>query len=963
MRLPCILLGILPAMAAPAPKLVFFEAPGDMESGRPLIAQTPQLTARFMPSGIDLICNGAAVEMRFLGTGAHVRPEGRRPLAAKTHFLIAGDSQRWRVNLATFEEIKYASLYPGIDAVYSGSGGRLKSEFRVSAGVDPGLIRMGYAGVDRLSVDDTGALVMATPAGVLRENTPEAYQDVQGRRVPVEVRFRINGDGSAGFAVGAFDRTKPLVIDPVLVYSARLGGAGLDIASAVATDPAGNAYVAGYTDSWDVKTGKPMSGTGVDAFVAKFSPDGSLVYCTYLGGNGDDRAFGIATDGSGAVYVAGWTGSTNFPVANAFQSRLAGQRDAFIAKLDPGGNTLLFSTYFGGIANDAVNGIAIDGAGNSYVAGETSSTALPACNGLQPANRGRSDAFVAKFAALGNNVLYCTHLGGTGDDGATGIAVDIAGNAHVTGFTGSVDFPTHYAFQSASGGNQDAFVTKLNATGTGLIYSTYLGGDGGTVGLSEMGAGIAVDSTGSAYVAGTTSSTNFPCVAAFKSKHSGGGTDAFLTKLNPFGSPAYSTYLGGSSLDISSGVAIDPSGSVYVAGYTASTDFPVINAQQSVNGGAYDAFVTQFSPDGRSLVWSTYLGGSESDVANAISVAGLSIYVVGQSLSPTFAVRQVLASPGGLLDGLVVRLMQATQMHGYLDVTSCDEIVGWAWDAYRPSDTVYVGIYEDTTLLATIPANNFRGDLLAAGFGNGYHGFRLPTPSRLKDGRPHAVTARFLHTQEEIRPSPRLLTCRTVEGVADTVNCSYIAGWAWDKSHPTDAASVDIYDGSRLLATLAATRFRPDLALAGIGTGYYGYYYPFPTELKDGKPHTIRTTYSGTNVTLGGHSTTTVTCVGLEGVSDTVNCSYMAGWAWDSSDPNVAVNIDILEGSTLLARLPANRFRPDLALAGIGAGYHGYYYPFPPHLKDGQPHTIRLMIAGTSIELHGVSGRSIACTP
>jgi hypothetical protein len=447
-------------------------------------------------------------------------------------------------------------------------------------------------------------------------------------------------------------------------YSSYLGAAGVDNAVAVAIDPDGNIYVAGWTESG--------GSSGVDSFVTKLSSDGSrIIWSMPLAGNGEDRATGIAVDAGGNVYVAGWTNSTNFPTQGAYQERNAGGRDAFLTKLGSTG-AIIFSTYFGGTGNDAANGIAIDSAGNIYIAGETTSSDLPVRSALQPVKRGGIEAFAAKFVPTGDVLVFATYLGGNLDDRANAIAVDTGGNAYITGDTSSSDFPVASALQAVSGGAQDAFVLKLGSQGS-LVYSTYLGGSGGIVGLPESGRAIGVDSAGNAYVAGVTSSVNFPVASAAQPHLAGGITDGFVAKLNPTGSALiYSTYLGGSSVDYCTGIAVSSAGA-WVAGYTASSNFPTRTPAQGSNAGVYDAFVVQLAAGG-AVEQSTYLGGSDNDAANAIAVAAGAIYVAGQTASTNFPLMNpVQGSLNGMFDSFLTRYGEPAQEGAarFVPITPC----------------------------------------------------------------------------------------------------------------------------------------------------------------------------------------------------------------------------------------------------------------------------------------------------
>jgi hypothetical protein len=401
------------------------------------------------------------------------------------------------------------------------------------------------------------------------------------------------------YAGGVFDVfvTKFSLKGNTLLYSTYLGGNNIDEGGSIAVDSSGSAYVTGLTNSTNFPTQNPFQGGfgggAFDAFVTKLSPTGNtLVYSTYLGGNGDDEGFGIAVDDSGSAYVTGITDSTNFPTQNPFQGAFAGGLlDAFVTKLSPAGNTLVYSTYLGGSDWDEGIAIAVDSSESAYVTGFTYSPNFPTQNPFQGAFAGVVDAFVTKFSPAGNTLVYSTYLGGSGDDEGFGIAVDSSGSAYVTGFTNSPNFPTQNPFQgSFAGGAYDAFVTKFSPAGNTLVYSTYLGGSG-----DDEGFGIAVDSSGSAYVTGITNSLNFPTQDPFQRSFAGGADDAFVTKLSQTGNTLlYSTYLGGSSLDGGNAIVVDSSGSAYVTGFTNSTDFPTQNPfQGAFAGGLSDAFVAK----------------------------------------------------------------------------------------------------------------------------------------------------------------------------------------------------------------------------------------------------------------------------------------------------------------------------------------------------------------------------------
>jgi hypothetical protein len=401
---------------------------------------------------------------------------------------------------------------------------------------------------------------------------------------------------------GAFDVfvTKLNAAGSALVYSTYLGGSGSELCQALAVDSTGNAYVTGSTVSTDFPTVNAIQSTtgspgASDAFVAKLSTSGSaLVYSTYLGGTGFEAGISIAVDSTGNAYVTGFTESTNFPIANALQSTFGPPADAFVTKLNAAGSALVYSTFLGGIGQDQGESIAVDSAGNTFVTGYTHSNDFPTLNALQGTPGGDRDAFVTKLNAAGSALVYSTYLGGSDLDVSESMAVDSAGNAYLTGMTHSANFPTANALQSALGGLADSFVTKLNATGSALVYSTYLGGN-----EHDVGYGIAVDPAGNASVTGFTVSTNFPVVNPFQSTIGRAGfEDAFVTKLNAAGSAlVYSTYLGGTDRDGGFAIAVDSAGDAYVTGSTFSRCFPTTAGafDTSWSLGFEDAFITKIS--------------------------------------------------------------------------------------------------------------------------------------------------------------------------------------------------------------------------------------------------------------------------------------------------------------------------------------------------------------------------------
>lgn len=745
----------------------------------------------------------------------------------------------------------------------------------------------------------------------------------------------------------------------VISWSTYLGGSGMDAITAIAVDHNGNVYVAGWTASPNLARYGPGSAFGgsTDAFVAKWSQGGQvLVYCRYLGGSGYDEAYGIAVDSSGNAYVTGVTQSTNFPLENPLQFQLKGYQNAFVTKLDPTGN-VIYSTYLGGNGSDAGNGIAVDASGRAYVVGQTTSTNFPVLNALQSVNYGQSDAFVSLLSASGNQLVYSTYLGGSGNDQGQAIAIDSSDNVYITGSTNSANFPTTGALQlSFGGGGEDAFVAKINSTGQALSYSTYLGGNS-----ADMGSGIVVDASENAYLTGTTSSSNFPVVNAIQPSLNG-SQDAFAAKLNASGSALiFCTYLGGSSIEVGSGITVGPAGNILVTGYTASTDFPVLNALQPNEAGSYDAFFTRISPTGASLVESTYLGGSLSDVANVVAVDQYGVaYLGGQTLSTDFPIQNA-AQPmnNGSLDGFVTQLSPPPQYGGYFDSASCTTISGWAWNAGNPNTPVSVNILNGSTLVATLLADQFRPDLLSGGFGTGYYGFNYPLPQSLMDGNAHTIAVQIAGTGIALSGSPRTITCPRFQGNLDGASCATVSGWAWDMTNPDTPINVDILGGATVLTTVTANLFRPDLLSIGVGNGYHGFSLPLPLSAQNGQAQSISARVSPSGPTLG-ESPRTVSCAQPTGYFDEATCTIIAGWAWDPNTPSSSTNVDILSGSTLIATVPANQYRPDLFQAGIGTGYYGFSYTPGTVLLNGQTQSISARVSQTTFGLNE-SPRSMTC--
>jgi Beta-propeller repeat. len=456
-----------------------------------------------------------------------------------------------------------------------------------------------------------------------------------------------------------------------ITSTTRFGGTGIEAVTGVAVDSQGYVYIAGYTDSPNLPLVGAVRGYsgGVDGFIIKWNPvTRQTVFSTYLGGAGDDRVLSLAVGADGSVFVAGSTSSTNFPIVSGRQQYLAGGRDAFLTRLAPSGSSIIFSTYFGGTGTEAVNSIALTPQGDVWVVGETDSSNLPLWNPWQSSKRGGQDVLLAKFSATGTLILS-SYFGGSGDDRALGAAVGLSGDLYFTGGTTSADLPLVNAYQKVNRGGQDAFVARFSASGSALIYSTYLGGQGGSAGFSEMGTGLAVDSSGAATVVGITSSPDFPLINAFQTVYGGGNTDSFIAKISPGGNSLLaSSYFGGASIDEGKAVALRADGSVAFAGMSGSSNLVVKEAVQTSNRGFYDAFLVTLSADMRTVTSSSYLGGSGSDAAVGIGFTSSgSIYLAGTTSSVDFATSPFVQ---GLVDAFVTELTPANASMVPLTVAS-----------------------------------------------------------------------------------------------------------------------------------------------------------------------------------------------------------------------------------------------------------------------------------------------------
>jgi hypothetical protein len=667
---------------APVRLPLHFEAhPGESgdASGTTFLSRNPAFTLSLSASGAAVRPrsgrgrDAAPLRMTLVGGNAKARPSGTHRMPGRMSYFVGNDPNGWERGLPTYARVRYRAVYPGIDLVYYGNGNELEYDFIIAPGADPSAIRLRFGGVDKVGINARGELEIRHSGGTLTQKKPVLYQEVHGTRKPVWGRYLLHEDGAVGFEVGPYDPDRTLVIDPVLQYASYAGGDNSDSVQKVAVDADGNLFLLLQTQSG-------TEGRGRDVFLMKLNPAGDqLLAGAFLGGRSDEYGNGLALDAAGNVYVTGLTFSEDnrdtpdayegFPVTQDAYLTTYGR--TFVAKLNPALDGLVYSTYF---KSTEGYGIAVDGTGNIYITGEA-----PAKNwfvttpGAFQQENGCSifgEPFVAKLnpnAAGEAGLVYSTYLSGSACGKGYSVLVDGDGSAYVTGDSGNGFPTTEGAPQKAYGGYMsDAFVAKLNPAGSALVYATYLGGEDFDVGWS-----LALGSDRSLYVTGT-AAMNFPTTpGAFQKDWNladcdpdplrmSACSDAFVAKLTPSGSLAYSTFLGGTSKDYGRGIAVDADGNAYVTGYTMSWDFPTAHPLQKDGGGTDDVFVSVLNPAGSALLFSTYLGGSSDDSGSGIALdRDGSIYVGGESWSENFPVHRPLQEKPTGREGIFFKIGMA----------------------------------------------------------------------------------------------------------------------------------------------------------------------------------------------------------------------------------------------------------------------------------------------------------------
>jgi hypothetical protein len=628
------------------------------------------------------------LRVTLLGASKNTAIAGEKRLPGTVNYFVGSDPEKWHSGLPTYAQLRCSSVYPKTDLIYYGNDGNLEFDFRLSPGAAPKHIQMRFQGAQKLSIDAQGNLIVTASEGHLKFQRPVIYQPgAGGRRLPVKGSFRIGKSDTVGFVIGNYDHTRPLVIDPILNYSTYVGA--LASATAIAVDQNGEAYVTGIatpdfptTPGSYQPVGVPYPGGNVwpadgKPFVAKLNSTGTaLLYSTFLSGSGVDSANRIALDANGDAFVVGSTSSTDFPVTTgALQTKnKASQTTGYVAELNSTGSSLLYSTYLGGGTSTTVDGVAIDGSGNAYLTGSTDDIDFPTTTGayrttpLSKTVAGSNSAFVAKLNPAGTALLYATYLGGSQQDAASSIAIDSAGEAFVGGGTTSTDFPvTPGVVQGAreAKNNTAGFIAKFNASGSALVYSTFLSGNS-----SDYVSSIALDSNANVYATGSTTSPDFPVTSGAFQPNIGYTSfgypqaNAYVTELNNTGtSLIYSTFLGGGiSLgpyadegDQAAAIAVDPQGMVYLTGEACTGNFPVTlgafepqNLDGEINAEC-TGFLTKLNPvPDTPLVYSTFLGGTGNgdaiDYFVGEAAAGLAIdssnnvYIAGFTLSVDFPI-------------------------------------------------------------------------------------------------------------------------------------------------------------------------------------------------------------------------------------------------------------------------------------------------------------------------------------
>ncbi len=588
----------------------------------------------------------AAVRVTFVGATGLEQLSGRTSAPFETHYLTGAGPASWVQSVPSYHELLITDIYESVDLRFRGSGRQLEYDFIVHPGADPTGILVRYDGADSLWITPGGELKIATELGVITERKPIVFQVIAGEVVPVSADYEIVDEFTFGFALGEYNPTHRLIVDPMLQFSTFLGGSSNDYGRAIDIDTGGNVYITGYTVSADFPMASPFDSVyagggsaGYDAFVTKLSASGdSILYSTYLGGaTGDDQGTAIAVAADGSVVVVGNTNADDFPMSSPYQSSLSGDKNMFIARLDPSGSALTYSTYLGGTGSDYATGVQVDGSGRAVVAGYTSSADFPVVNAFDTDLGGSQDATVLRLSADGQTVDYATYYGGSGTDAALGLALAADGSPVLCGYSSSSDLPLESPYDDSFNGGSlgDAFIAHFNTDASALSFATYLGG-----GANDICIAIDISSTGSYWLHGYTASSGFPLVNAFDNTFSG-ANETFLCQLDPGGPTlVFSTFLGGSGTEYAGGVKLNGFDHVFFTGHTNSSNFPLVNPFQGTKKAFYDVYAGFYEPDGDTMAFITFLGGSDYDFSYGIAADDdTAAYIVGYTGSLNFPVQ------------------------------------------------------------------------------------------------------------------------------------------------------------------------------------------------------------------------------------------------------------------------------------------------------------------------------------